>query len=246
MTGLANTAEGGSNGTAVTPANSGGASGTAFASVNVGAGSSIKFDSTQQAHGALSYHLVQAATNCYVEMTAAAANVSMAARVYIRFNTLPTPNGQAFLQIVGGGAYIGRRPTNQFSIEDQSGSRKVFAGTMAVGTWYRLEVETISAGIGASYLAGRYFLGDSTTPVDSYSSSTANTGGTANSAVRFGPQVNLSANNDLWIDDLSINNGTTTPIGPAAVAATGTAAMALAATGTAVPAAVFAGWGIPL
>jgi hypothetical protein len=126
------------------------------------------------------------------------------------------------LSPTGGGWASTSGTTNQFSIVNQPGTAvKTFTTTIATGVWYRLELE-ITRGTTTSngYLAGRVYLGDATTPVEAgYSSSSQNTGTVAGQGnftdVLFGiidsaPFLEF----EIWIDDLNVADGTTTPIGP--------------------------------
>lgn len=254
MTLVVNSAEGGTNGATVTTGNSGGGSGTAFTSVNIGANATLTYDNSQAAHGALSYHCGNNGTinaNSAFVFLPGAASTSYATRFYIRFKTLPGTVGQAFMGLQNGGGWR-IAGTNQFAIKDQSGAAiKTFTTTIVTDVWYRLELEIVrGVGFGPNgYLAGRIFLGDSTTPLESYSSNVQNTGDTATfPGVDFGVTGPTPFQlYDLWIDDLAIADNTTTPIGPASgppvdgwgmamggtTRATATASMTLAASAAA-------------
>lgn len=225
---LGNNAEGGTHGTAVTIGNSGGVSGTAFTLVQTSGTGTVKFDNTQAAHGLLSYRCTSTASaTAYVQWTVTA-TAAVATRMYVRFASM-TAN-QQFLITTGGADFI-ISAAGLFQIADLGAIVKTFATTIVAGVWYRIEMEN-QAGTTTSngYVAGRYFIGDSTTPAETaYSSNTRNAGtGTPNAALQFGMCLAINAK-DFWIDDLGADPGVTTPIGPAAPAV-----------------AAFAGWGIPL
>jgi hypothetical protein len=234
MTLRTNSAEGGTSGNSVNPSNSGGASGTAFNSVFVTGGFGvITYDNAQAAHGTLS---IRGRSNSgsavtYVQWNCTAAS-SFAARIYLRLNALPSGSFDTPIYVSGCAAFVASASTGKFQIFNAAFTAiTTFATPFATGVWYRLELEG-QAGTTTSngYIAGRYFIGDSTTPVNpQFSSNTVNAGtGTPISNVQMGwPQGATTP--DYWMDDLAFNDGTTTPIGPA------------------VPAAVpFAGWGIPV
>jgi hypothetical protein len=224
---IENTAEGGSNGSTVTTGNSGGGSGTAFTSVSGTAGTATTFDAAQAAHGALSYHFTGPVSTLRQVTLNGGSATSYAARCYIRYNTLA---GRAHLRVGPGMGFT--FSANVFTIVNALGATiKTFATTLTTGVWYRLEVEAAKGTTTSNgYIAGRYFLGDVTTPAETaYSSNTVNADTVAYSGdVLFG-MVNTGTAFDFWMDDLAINAGTTTPIGPYVPAT---------------PA--FAGWGIPL
>lgn len=72
---LSNTAEGGTDGVTVTPANSGGASGDAFNVVSIGPDGELTFEDAHPAHGALGYRYNvtgAGAQRCYTAWTLAA------------------------------------------------------------------------------------------------------------------------------------------------------------------------------
>jgi hypothetical protein len=252
MTLVTNTAEGGTVGVTVSTGNSGGASGTAFSAVNKSATATQTYDNTQAMHGTKSIHCV-CPGNTFARVTlSGASSTSYAARMYIRFNALPGAGAEPLLAIGPGGIGCYLETTNKLGIHSNTGALlNAFATTLSVGVWYRLEVE-MTAGTTTTngYIAGRYFLGDATTPADTaYSSSTKNTGTVAVASADFGvTSPNIGAAFDLWMDDLAISDGAVTPIGPAAVpstAASGTAELTFAASAAAA-AVLFAGWGIPL
>src|SRR5436190_21171956 len=83
---LSNSAEGGTNGTAVTTGNSGGGSGDAF-NTSTGVNGTRVFDNTQSAHGSLSYKLINAVntTNILAWTGISLAGTEVWWRVYVRF-----------------------------------------------------------------------------------------------------------------------------------------------------------------
>jgi hypothetical protein len=229
MTLVENTAEGGTNGTGVTTANTGGTSGRAFDTIVLGSGAAIKFDNAQTAHGALSYHFTTGSSfvSPIVQWTVAPANSKLAMRTYIRFGVLPLGGTQIW--IACGGGTFATSSANQFQIRDAGGVKWTSANIATTGVWYRIEMECQTGAASAGYIAGRYFLGDSTTPVDTpYASSTVYALSGVPTSVAFGGPQNF-ATLDMYVDDLALNTGTTTPIGPYVPA---------------VPA--FSGWGIPI
>src|SRR3954470_22659898 len=93
MTARANNAEGGTNGVAVSAANSGGASGTAFNQINItgaAGGASVVYDSSQHAHGAMSIKCTGGSFGSGLVQWLNVNAASFAARVYVRFNAIPT------------------------------------------------------------------------------------------------------------------------------------------------------------
>lgn len=231
MTLLVNSAEGGTNGVDVSNANSGGASGTAFTGVSNVSTATEKYSNTQSAHGSTSVFFNGAPGGCEVYWSIPAAT-SIACRVYVRFNTLP---GNCWLLNVGfsglgTSCFIAVNSAHQVYIADLNGTIKTFTNVLTTGVWYRLELEVqIGTTSSNGYIAGRYFLGDATTPAETeFSSSTANT----SVATAKISQVDIGlilGGGSAWMDDFAASDGTTTPLGPAIPSA-----------------APFAGWGIPM
>ncbi|MFT4282372.1 hypothetical protein [Microbacterium sp.] len=179
MTRFFNTHDGGTADTAITVANSGGASGTAFSAI--GGTGSPTYKAAAAMHGALGWQTgATAAAEYFTSDVTAAAGV--AARVYFRLDALPGTDFH-LLRFMNGSTRLVSwhvNAANKLRLSDASGTSGVWtaANALLANTWYRLELyakpgTTSSNGV----IKGAYYLGDSTTPVETiYSSTTANVG----------------------------------------------------------------------
>lgn len=225
MTLRQNNFEGGTNGTALTTANSGSTSGTAFDIVVLGATATAKFSTAKAAHGTKSLLVTPAGTGNYaaVVWTLAGTPTTMVARQYFYLNALPTDPAGTMFSVSGSTAtdisafYIFSDGTPYL---DSFGGSLYFgsAGTIAAGQWYRMEV---MFNLGTSSTTGQakfllYSL-DSTTPLVNYSATNVNlNGGTGDylTNVQFGHPYSSSDTSSFYIDDIAINDGSVTLLGP--------------------------------
>lgn len=218
-----NSAEGGSNGTTVTTANSGGASGTPFDLVSIGSGGSIAYSTTEAMHGTCSICVANAAGVLTYFGFSGYSATQLVTRFYVRFDTLPGANGPVRLCDIRTGSTSVTRVVvdtgNHLVLQTNNGGTtlKVFS-PLSVGTWYRIEVATTN-GTSAGTISMDYYLGDSTTPVETgYATTSANTGTTANlTQVYYGSAAGPAAALTLYLDDIAVQDGTLTYLGPALV-----------------------------
>lgn len=207
-------AETGTNGTTLTPANTG-------FSVMVG-GANNTFASAAAAHGSLGYKFIApSGVQDLGRVPPDTAGLVMAFRGYFQYVATPVTVNRVLLiaQNSSRSAFnIFLDTTNNLVIQDEAYSHQVVCSeTLSAGTWYRLEV-LLSVGTtstNGSYSVNYYLL-DSTTPVNPtpYTSSTYDLGTT--SIVGFDIGCNDTAATALttYWDDLAINSGGTTQIGP--------------------------------
>ncbi|MEO5950701.1 MAG: hypothetical protein ABIQ04_04600 [Candidatus Saccharimonadales bacterium] len=212
-----NTAEGGTNGTAVTQANSGGASGDAFTSAVglVGAGT-VAFSSSNRAHGTLSYNVVGGSgdsVRCYL---GAVGNATIATRFYLFMPTLPGAavdlaaiQSTAFAVVIT----IGLDATNKLVVRD-SASTVLFTATSALtaNTWYRIECQAVVATATTGTTKLQYYLSDSKTAIQALSSTTANNGTTWLYRVAFG-KYNTAGTLNAYYDDIAFSDESSDAIG---------------------------------
>lgn len=135
-----NNAEGGSNGTALTTANTGGVSGDAFDTANA----AITFSNDTAADGSLSYKV--SPTGAGQVFTWSYGNLSATYDIYIRgyfrFTSLPSSVAAIFIDIIAANNattdYVVLTPTGKMQV--QAGS-KLVTGTVtySVNTWYRVD-----------------------------------------------------------------------------------------------------------
>lgn len=143
MTLRTNTAEGGTNGTAVTSGNSGGASGDAFGTVSAGAGGSITYTSAAAAQGSLSIEFAPAsAVLCYAVLNDGATGTSFSVRVYVYLTGYPSSE-TIFVDVQGaaGGttARLHLGTTGLLRLVNTAGSPVHTMSTpLALNTWHRI------------------------------------------------------------------------------------------------------------
>jgi hypothetical protein len=90
-----------------------------------------------------------------------------------------------------------------------------FPHALQANTWYRIEL-TISVSASGATIKAAYYLGDSTTPVDpAYATTTGNTGTASITQVSIGSAATATWTGTSFFDDLAIQSGSTTFIGPA-------------------------------
>jgi hypothetical protein len=215
--GSSNTAEGGTQGTSVTAANSGGGSGNPFSVVSKGAGAALVYSTAADAHGVLGYSMTgSSGTATDVGWTGYNAT-SMAVRFY--YNPGPTlPSTVLRLADVrnasGTAARIMLTATNQISIQNTAGSAvTTFAHPLVANTWYRIEM-AISVSSTVATINAAYYPLDSTTPVDPAFSTTSGNTGTANlTQVLIGSAANATWTGTSSFDDQAVQPSSTAFIG---------------------------------
>lgn len=196
---LTNNFEGGTNGTAITVANSGGASGNAFSQVTP----SIEYSSAYAAHGSLSAAIVNPDTN-YRTFNWAVTDSNVFARMYFYFDgsvssgvlmTLNTSAGSpAHLSVMGDFG-------NKLQLYS-GGDRGTTTEGIAPDTWYRAEVYRT-----ATTIRWALYEGDATTAIYQSPEATGVDLGAMNQVV-FGKN---NSNDELttlrYIDSVGVKTG---------------------------------------
>lgn len=234
MTSITWNAEGGSDGTAISTANSGGASGTAWDVCQRGTNATNEFDSAQKANGSYSALIATGATSttAYNRWTTAITNLWASGltthygRLYIRTSALPGTN-RVFAEWTDAGVTATRATlmlltTGAIRLRNSSnGTVVTTTATLSVDTWYRIEYRIDGSTTGA-YEIHLYAL-NSTTSIEDIVGGTANFGG-AIGAVQYGYVSNGSSLASIWYDGLQVNDtglpgpessGTTVAVGQA-------------------------------
>jgi hypothetical protein len=222
-----NTAEGGTAGTTITAANSGGGTNDAFFLVNIAGSGTGVYDNSTTAHGSLSFHMTTTATSgdfSFVEYRASG-SLACSARFYLYLNSLPSPAYQALVFRDNAGQVI-----TDFDIltngkvlaQDSTGTTmSTTTSALSTGVWYRMEfyatVATTSTGSGSF----SYYLGDSTTPIETLNFSGENYGTGNITQVLFGKVTASASATDFNMDDLAFVDGSAGLIGPANGSAVG-------------------------
>lgn len=226
---LTNNCESGqASGTAVTTSNSDtGTGNTGFTAVSPVTAGAITYTSTNPYKGGLAIATVQAnsANACTFEWTDPTPASTIAVRCYILLNSYPSATCQGPINIrsAASGALGRLNMTSTGQLSMTLGSNNVSSGTSSgtldLGTWYRIEVTGTAFNTSATTLHTNVYLGDSSTAIsaltlDIPAGSAAVTAALAN-LVRFG-RNNAAGSNDWVFDDLALNVGTSTQIGPSA------------------------------
>lgn len=211
MTLALNNFEGGSNGTAVTVANSGGASGTAWTAV--GATGTVAYDNTHVAHGGLSCKMATT-TSADVALTWSTAVVGSAAQLWFRVYCYLTANPPAGFPIFSADTSGGAAQCGAFTIEttgQMTGQDSAFTGiftttnTIPLNQWFRVEGFVIGSATVGQLELKLFDSMDSTTATETQTSAaTLNTSG--NIAQVFFSFFARANTGPFWIDDAGISD----------------------------------------
>jgi hypothetical protein len=209
-----NSAEGGTNGTAVSTANSGGGSVNAFTTVTPGSGGSIVFDNSWVAHGGLAYKLTQGTAAQFLGIALGASQASHYGRLYV--NAAPPASSQ---NILFRGTDVGVA-TITFRVDLNSGGHLVLrdnAGNIVGG----VGTVTIAAGDriewfhSGTQITVRHYAGDAATPLETIGPLTVTAGSQIpTQAWQFGAAFATPTLNTAF-DDLAIGDTAGSWLGPA-------------------------------
>jgi hypothetical protein len=146
MTKLINNAEGGSNTTTVTTANSGGSSGSAFDVVTIGSGAALTFDNAHAAHGALSYKFVASSSGSVVSAWTTSLTGSSVTQVWFRTYVYITANPVIALKLVEAMSSTTQRAsvsvgtTGKITLQNAAGTTLLTSTTtVPLNQWFRIE-----------------------------------------------------------------------------------------------------------
>lgn len=213
---LQNTFDGGTVGATITEANSGGASGTPFNYVEILAGATATYQSTSAMHGGRGCKITGSGAHAFLEHDLTTTYTQMSFRFYVRFPSAPTANCQIFTPRSSADYVAGVNITTalKFQAAQVGGTVLFTSATLTANTWYRVEmvVETGTTTANGA-IAFKYFLGDSTTAVESFSSTTANTSLLPMTMYRIG-KVNNTGSTPMDIDSITFNTGSDLFLGP--------------------------------
>lgn len=222
MTLLQNTAEGGSDSTAVTTGNSGGSSGDSWTAVVTGTGS-IVYSSAQKQHGSLSYLVTTAASQAtYLQWTPAVSATTCVYRFYVRFTGLPS-GGLYFAswRSTSGGTLrcaLGLNADGTLFFQDtNSATQYTSAGTISTNTWYRFEGSLSGPGAATGAAVLNTYLGDNSSSIANLSTSLTGKalGTTGFGQFRAGREAaTASTQAPYYMDDIAFSDGTLTLLGP--------------------------------
>lgn len=228
MTLWANTAEGGTSGSAVPTSSDG--SGDAWTTVSAGSGA-ITYDSAAAYKGALGIKVAPASASerCWFGWTPASAPTTATTRFYFRMPSLPAA-GYEMMRLSNTGITAPRiallvNGTGTMRISNAAGAyvnaysgTSTSTGSISANTWYRVEFDIdVSGGTSAGIINLDVYSGDSTTPLSGLSGAiTGQNFATTLPMWLFGRTAALTDTTVVQFDDLAIDTATTTRIGPTA------------------------------
>jgi hypothetical protein len=219
MTSLANSFEGGTNGTTITAGNSGGTSGNAFDTTSTGAGATTAFDNTHAAHGSLSCEI--ATTSSATSNVQWAASMGTQAQVWFRLYLYFTANPAAAIRVfsVNNGtvaAFLRITTTGQLVMVNGNGTVAITTSTATIplNQWFRVEGFVLaSLSVGQTELK-LYSTADSVTPTETDTSAANNNLGVSTlTNYLFGITSATPSVVAYWQDNLGLSS--TGYLGPA-------------------------------
>lgn len=225
MTVLINTAEGLANNTTIPTdaSNTGGASGNAFTEALVAGTGFIKSSNAHPAHNSMGYQLfANAGTDKARLRWDFGATNTASSRFYWLWNSLPGI-AQTFFTFIdtafSGMANLVCSSAGVLQMSSKTGTVKSFAA-MSTLTMYRFEVavEKVTGGTTDGKFKCSYFLGDSTSAIDSFEVTNTNVG--ANQVLRTYYGGNAAGSKiDAFADSFKADNTQYAYLGPGAPAA---------------------------
>lgn len=212
---IQNTFDGGSSGTTISEINSGGASGTPFTLVEIITGATCTFQSTAAKHGSRGARITGSGAHAFVQHDIEA-NAKLSTRFYVSFPSAPTVTCQLYtprsvVNYIGG---INITTALKLQVTNVAGT-PVFTTTAALtaNTYYRIEISHFVATATTGAIQFKYFVGDSTTAVESFTTTTADLGTSNIINYRLG-KINNGGSTPMDLDSITFNIGSTTLLGP--------------------------------
>lgn len=217
MAQVQNTFNGGTSGATITAANSGGTSGTAFDFIEILAGATATYQTSAAAHGARGAKITGNGAHAFLQHNMAD-TTTLTARFYVRFPSTPTASCQLYTPR-NDATYIGGVNISnalKFQVTNTAGTPLFTSATLSAATWYRVEIahQIGTATTGAVWF--KYFAGDSTTAVETFTSTTADLGIDPISMYRIG-KINNSGDTPMDLDSITFDPASTAYLGPHAV-----------------------------
>jgi hypothetical protein len=176
---LSNSFEGGTNGAAITAANSGGASGNALSAISCAAPSTLTYSTASAAHGSVSALFTPGTGACAMQWSKAITPTGEAyGRAY--FNFAANPAGAVPILKLSDASLnrdvqVNLSTTGKLSLTNSAGASQVtFTNSIPLNSWVRLEWHLISAASGTFEL--RMYNGDATSPIETRVVTAVNTG----------------------------------------------------------------------
>jgi hypothetical protein len=210
MTFVYNSAEGAANTTVVSLANSD--DNSAGSAIDVVSGNPT-YSSTWANHGSLSFKCSATSGNASLigwDSTVGGSLVTASAaktfRCYFRFPAAPSATCEV-VQVrngANGGAIQLRTDRKLNIVDDASTIQLTTAAALTVDTTYRLEYRVKKGtGAGDGTIEFKYFLGESTSPIETYSTTSANQGTVDFVGFRWGKLTGIASTETYYFDDVA-------------------------------------------
>ena len=236
MTSKTNTFEGQTSGTAWSVANSGGGSGDAWDALTTSGTVTAVYDNAQAFNGSQSLHLTCAASSQQIMRWTGLNGASNSARFYLRI--VASSAAQDIVQFRNGSgqaAAIGLSSSRQLQIKNALGGVLTSFTALALNTWYRVEMQVTKGVATATPFDGTvtaaYYLGDSTTPVETAYTSTAVNTGTGNLVEWRIGKLTTSPSLEVFIDSVGVNDASANPLGTYSRAGSGVGVLTVTGNG---------------
>jgi hypothetical protein len=209
------------NGTAVSTGNS--AAGDGSTTFTTASGTALTY-SASAFRGAQGF-TVNASTTNYAGWSAPpGATTAAAVRVYVRFGNSDA-NDQAFVSLRSSGGGTGffhllwAGPDGVINVLSDAGGAQgsTSPGTLTTGVWYRVEAGFTTATSSTGTMTLRVYEGDGDTPVASLDLTGANLGSGNVGTTRFGRTASTGGSLIADFDDVALQTGSDTLIGPSLV-----------------------------
>lgn len=212
---LRNNCEGAASGTSLTTANSD--DNSAGDALDISTSGTRTYDNAWVNSGSTSWKCEGTSGNTAI-LAYDRTDPSVATRVYFRFTGNPSATC-GILQARNSGSMgdVHMRTDGKLQVTDDAGTILfTTASALSTSTTYRLE-HYVAKGTTTSNgkVSFAYYLGDSPTPVESaFVSTTANMGTADVTSMRFGKLTGIASTQAWWFDDVAVEYGATSFIGP--------------------------------
>lgn len=214
MAQVQNTFNGGTAGSTITVGNSGGASGTAFDFVEILTGATATYQSTSVAHGARCANITGNGAHAFLQHNTPD-TTTLTTRFYVRFPSAPTVSCQLYTPR-NSATYIGGVNISnalKFQVTNTAGTPLFTSATLNVDQWYRVEIAHEIGTSGSGKIWFKYFLGDLTNAVETFTSTTADLGIDPIVMYRIG-KINNSGDTPMLLDSITFDPASTAYLGP--------------------------------
>lgn len=209
-----NTFETGTNGVAVSSANSGGSADTAFDSVSIGTGATLAYDNARAVAGVLSCQVATGVSTSLSFAEWAAATLGTQDTVFLRGYFFFTANPAAAHRIMAAFGSATTRASIQVSASGKlrshlpaGGIIQTMTASIPLNQWFRVEARITGSAANGQIEVALFSTAASSIPTEVITSSaTQNLGGQIDSA-RWGLSTALANVAPFWIDNVAVGIG---------------------------------------